>query len=81
MNPPDPKIADTVREIVGEKILECPVAEVTDASLANLDSIGRITLMVELENAFNVELTGEEYDPEIFSAVDKMAAFVASKRG
>ena len=78
MNIPREKVAFQVREILSSQVLDCPIDQVTDSSISSLDSIGRITLLVELENHFGVELTGEDYDVQIFSSMDALADFVAA---
>ena len=75
MSPSRDDIANGIRETLGKIALAEP-STVTDATLSNLDSIGRITLLVELENEFSVELTAEEYAPEIFSSVGQLTDFV-----
>jgi len=80
MNLSSPEIITQIRHIVGSKILSCPPQEVQDAAIRNLDSIGRITLMVELENEFNVELTTDEYDLAVFESLENLARFVLSKK-
>lgn len=64
-----------IRSILAEKILRT-TSPIHDATLANLDSLGRINLMVELENTFAISLTDREYGPEIFETIGALAAFV-----
>ncbi len=66
-----------IRQFVA-KIAQTEPGAVDDGTLSNLDSIGRITLLVELENEFSVELTAEEYAPEIFSSLNQLRDFVWS---
>jgi acyl carrier protein len=75
MSPTHDDIAEEIRQAVA-KIILADAASVNDVALSNLDSIGRITLLVELENKFSVELTAEEYAPEIFSSIDQLTDFV-----
>ena len=77
MSPSRDDIVATIRQTLG-KIALTDAATVSDSTLSNLDSIGRITLLVELENEFSVELTAEEYAPEIFSSLDQLTDFVAN---
>ena len=75
MSPTRDDIVHGTRQTVAKIALADP-ASVNDVSLSNLDSIGRITLLVELENEFSIELTAEEYAPEIFSSLDQLTDFV-----
>jgi acyl carrier protein len=75
-----PEITEVIREIIAQKILSCEPSLIDDAILGNLDSLGRITLLVELENHFNVELTDVDYDLKIFSSISELADFVSLKR-
>ncbi len=75
MSPSQDDIAASIRQALA-KIALTEAASVNDSTLSNLDSIGRITLLVELENEFTVELTAEEYAPEIFSSIDELTDFV-----
>ena len=44
------------------------------------DSIGRLSLTVELENEFNCALSGDEMVPEIFESFDRLAAFILKQQ-
>lgn len=46
----------------------------------NLDSINRISLIVEIENVFDVELDTEALVPEVFKTLSSLAAFVDAAR-
>jgi len=64
------------------QILEGTAAEtLTDTDLVSLDSIGRLSLLVELENLFETELMGEELSPDYFESFTKLAGYVAKRRG
>ena len=55
------KLAGDIRQIVSEKVLlSNDPSQVNDQTIASLDSIGRLTLLVELENLLGAELMGEE---------------------
>lgn len=46
----------------------------------NLDSIHRITLVVELENIFDVTISDENFAPEVFETIESLAVFVDGLR-
>lgn len=72
------EIANDIREIIA-KILHKDIKQVTDSDLENLDSMGRIALIVETENRFQVELMTENVDFTLFDTVAKMADFIKGK--
>jgi acyl carrier protein len=77
MHSASPELIHTLQTIIAEKILLIPdPMAISNSTLSNLDSLGRITLLVELENAFNVELTNQEYSPEIFESLQSLGCFV-----
>ena len=64
------------------------VATVTRNDMSNykpedelsLDSISRIALMTELENAFDIEISQDEMLPEIFKSLKTIANFIEGIR-
>lgn len=46
-----------------------------DAPL-NLDSINRISLIVELEWVHDIEIESDELDPEVFETLNALSAYV-----
>ena len=46
----------------------------------SLDSISRIALMTELENAFDIEISQDEMLPEIFKSLQTIASFIEGVR-
>lgn len=46
-----------------------------DAPL-NLDSINRISLIVELEWVHDIEIESDELDPEVFDTLNALSAYV-----
>ena len=46
-----------------------------DESL-NLDSINRISLIVELEWVYDVEIDSGELEPEVFDSLNSLATFI-----
>lgn len=74
------KLADEVRKIVSEKVLLTNDAgQVNDQTIASLDSIGRLTLLVELENMLGTELMGDDMRPDVFGSMAKLTEFIAAK--
>jgi acyl carrier protein len=45
-----------------------------------LDSIGRITLIAELENTFNIEIMDTEVTPELFESLGRLATLMEKLR-
>lgn len=72
----------TTKTILAQRILqqEGDGADLTDAELAGIDSIGRLSLTVELENEFNCALSGDDMVPEIFESFDRLAAFILKQQ-
>ncbi len=76
-----PSIVAQIKQALSEKVLEgTAIADLSDADLANLDSIGRLSLLVELENIFETELMGEELSPDFFESFEKLAGYIAKRR-
>jgi acyl carrier protein len=74
------KLAEEIRKIVSEKVLLTnDPGTVDDQTIASLDSIGRLTLLVELENMLGVELMGDELRPETFSSMEKLTEYIAQR--
>lgn len=70
------KIKEAVEAVTKSEVGDLPA----DAPL-NLDSINRITLLVELENRFQVELDSAEVQPETFDTLAALAAYVNTAAG
>jgi len=80
MEIPKEELIGRVQSIVSRKILNTDYPEsVNDQILSNLDSIGRLTLLVELENDIGVELMVADLGPEVFSSFDALTEFVMSR--
>ncbi len=74
------KLAGDIRQIVSEKVLLTnDPGQVNDQTVASLDSIGRLTLLVELENLLGAELMGDDMRPDVFSSMAKLTDFIAGK--
>lgn len=78
LQPPD--LISRIRTIIAEQILpgQRP-EEVADPTVANLDSIGRLTLLVVLENELGVELMGPDIGPEVFQTMAALSGFIIEK--
>jgi acyl carrier protein len=73
-------LVNTIQKIVSEKILNSgSPGEVDDRVVAGLDSIGRLTLLVELENRLEMELMGPDLGPEVFSSFQKLTSYISEK--
>lgn len=73
--------ADTGGEIrnVVARVLHKESSQVTDDDLRGMDSIGRITLIVDIENTFKVELMEGALDLTLFESINNLAAFIDKK--
>ncbi len=68
------QVEESIREIVKEKLFAGADAESSGGGeIAGLDSIGRLTLLVELENIYQVELMDGGLDEEELRSVEKLA--------
>ena len=74
--------AEKIQKVISEKIITGSRPEdVDDHLVASLDSIGRLTLLVELENIYGIELMGPDLDPDVFSSLKSLTEYVARKAG
>jgi acyl carrier protein len=64
-----------VREVVGVVTRKDMTTFEPEDDLS-LDSIGRIALMTELENVFDIEISQDEVLPEIFKSLDSIASYI-----
>jgi len=69
-------IKKAVSEIVGRD-----VSGFLETDPLELDSIHRITLIVELENIFDVIISDENLVPEVFDTIGSLATFVKGLSG
>lgn len=72
-------ILELVRQSV-ERVTRNNYKDFDPEAPLNLDSINRISLIVELENTFQVELDSAEAPPEIFHSLATLASFIANLR-
>lgn len=69
------------------EMVRAAVARVKEADLGHLgaddaldlDSIGRITLIAELENEFAIEIPSEDVQPEVFETLAGLAGMVEAR--
>jgi len=69
------QIVATIQAVLAQKCLTARSLDAVDAPL-DLDSLARLTLIVELENAFQVELM-EGAEPAVFHTIASLSDFVA----
>lgn len=70
---------DALRAAV-ERVASKDCQDISPDEDLNLDSINRISLIVEIENVFDIELDTEAIVPEVFQTLASLAAFVDSAR-
>ena len=73
------EILEKVRQSVG-RITRKDYTDFDVAAALELDSKNRISLVVDLENTFQVELDTTEVPPEIFYSLTALTNFMASLR-
>ena len=71
-----PKIKKAISEIVGRDI-----SDFSGKEPLGLDSIHRISLIVDLENIFDVIINDENLVPEVFETIGSLATFVEGLSG
>lgn len=73
-------IEKAIQRVLREKVfLGAADGEEAEGSITSLDSVGRLTLLVELENIFGTELMGDGVSPEVFESVSSVARFVEAR--
>lgn len=73
-------ILSIIKKIIAQKSLTAkPVQLLAEDESLELDSVARLTLMVELENEFQVELMDDEFNPVIFESIAALSDFVERK--
>jgi acyl carrier protein len=76
----DDLIASLRRMIVNELFVEIPEEQIglDDGlqSIVGLDSLGFVELRVRCEQRFNVEITDDDYTPENFSSIRRVANLI-----
>jgi len=72
-------IVEVVRQTV-ERVTRKSLSALADDAPLELDSINRISLIVELENTFEIELDSVEISPEAFFSLASLAELIHSIR-
>lgn len=75
----EPEIQDTVRRLVAERVDEMPLDD--SASLlatTNLDSLGIITLLVAIEDQFDVSIDVVTVDPESLLSISGLTRHLSA---
>lgn len=70
---------ESVREAVA-RVKSVDLSEAKPDDELELDSIGRITLIAELENAFAVEISDMDVTPELFESLGSLASLMERLR-
>lgn len=70
---------ESVREAV-ERVKSVDLSGAKPDDELGLDSIGRITLIAELENAFAVEISDTDVTPELFESLGSLASLMERLR-
>lgn len=63
-----------------ERITGTDAAQIEATKPLNLDSINRISLLVELENTFQMQLGTEDVGPESFESLASLATLIDTLR-
>jgi len=75
----EPEIRNAIRRIVGERVDDVPLDD--SASLlatTNLDSLGIITLLVAIEEQFNVDIDVLTIDPESLLSISGLTRHLSA---
>jgi len=76
------EISQTITDYIVEYVTygETPGAEDSLIESGLIDSTSIFDMIAHLEAAFDITITDEDIDPDNFDTVNKMTAFVESKR-
>lgn len=69
------QIIESLRETL-TKVVKKDFSEVGVDESLNLDSINRISLIVELEWVYDIEIDSDGLDPEVFDTLNSLAGFI-----
>jgi acyl carrier protein len=72
------RITSIIREALAVEV-PSPTTDLIDGGL--LDSLAMVSLIVEIEAEMGIELPLDDFDPDHFRTVERMAAFVAEAGG
>jgi acyl carrier protein len=74
------EILSTIKKIITRKALTAlPVQVLTNNEPLDMDSVARLTLLVELENEYQVELLDDHFDSVVFESIETLSDFVERK--
>lgn len=72
--------AEIKRILVEDVFVEVPIADMADddslRDVLGLDSLGFVELRIQCESAFGVQIGADEFTPDNFSTIGKVAALV-----
>lgn len=69
------QIIESLRETL-TKVVKKDFSEVAVDESLNLDSINRISLIVELEWVYDIEIDSDGLDPEVFDTLNSLAGYI-----
>ncbi|WP_296043997.1 acyl carrier protein [uncultured Alteromonas sp.] len=69
------QIIESLRETL-TKVVKKDFSEVDADESLNLDSINRISLIVELEWVYDIEIDSDGLDPEVFDTLNALAGYI-----
>ena len=69
------QIIESLRETL-TKVVKKDFSTVDVNESLNLDSINRISLIVELEWVYDIEIDSDGLDPEVFDTLNSLAAYI-----
>lgn len=72
-------ITDLIRQSV-ERVTRKLLSQLASDAPLELDSINRISLIVDLENTFEIELDSVEVPPEAFFSLASLSEFIQTLR-
>jgi acyl carrier protein len=78
MSPLADRITSTIKRALA---VEVPASSTDLVAAGILDSLAMVSLIVAIETEFGIELPLDDFDPDRFRTVDRMAEFVAEAGG
>ncbi|MDG6099263.1 MAG: phosphopantetheine-binding protein [Pseudomonadota bacterium] len=69
------QIIESLRETL-TKVVKKDFSQVDADESLNLDSINRISLIVELEWVYDIEIDSDGLDPEVFDTLNSLAGYI-----
>jgi acyl carrier protein len=81
----EPDIRNAIRRLVGERVDDVPLDDASLLATTDLDSLGIITLLVAIEEQFNVDIDVLTIDPQSLLSISgltrHLSALVESNGG